>query len=216
MSGRSETAAPPRFAGARSKEVRLILASASLARAQLLRAAGIAFEQQPAAVDEEEMKAALRAEDASAEDAATALAELKATRVSARAPGAFVIGADQILDCAGTWFDKPADRAAAAASLAALSGRAHRLVSAACVVRDGARIWHGVGEATLHMRALEPDFIAAYLDAAGPAVLSSVGVYQLEGLGAHLFTRIEGDYFTILGLPLLALLAFLREHGVSP
>jgi len=216
MSGPAETAAPLRFAGARATETRLVLASASPARARILSAAGIAFEQKAAAVDEEAMKAAMRAENASPEDAATALAEFKASRVSAREKGALVIGADQILDCEGTWFDKPADRAAAEASLAALSGRAHTLISAACVVRDGARLWHGLGRATLHMRALDPDFIAAYLDAAGPEVLSSVGVYQLEALGAHLFTRIEGDYFTILGLPLLPLLAFLREHGVAP
>ena len=103
--------------------------------------------------------------------------------------------------------------AAATASLQALSGRAHTLVSAACVVRDGVRLWHGVDRATLHMRALDADFIDAYLEAAGPEVLSSVGVYQLEALGAHLFTRIEGDYFTILGLPMLALLKQLRLEG---
>lgn len=216
MSERPGTDAPPRFAGGRANETRLILASASPARARVLSAAGIAFEQMPAAVDEEDMKAAMHAENAPPEDAAAGLAELKATRVSSRAPGALVVGADQILDCSGAWFDKPADRAAAEASLRALSGRAHTLVSAVCVVRDGTRLWHGVGQATLHMRTLEPDFIAAYLDAAGPEVLSSVGVYQLEGLGAHLFTRIEGDYFTILGLPLLPLLSFLREHGVAP
>jgi len=204
------------FAGPAATQRPLVLASASPVRGRLLRAAGIAFEQRPAAVDEEAMKAAMRAENAPPDEAAAALAELKAMRVSRQAPGALVIGADQILDCEGEWFDKPADRAAATASLQALSSRAHVLVSAACVVRDGVRLWHGVDRATLHMRALDADFIEAYLEAAGPEVLSSVGVYQLEALGAHLFTRIEGDYFTILGLPLLPLLAFLREHGVSP
>jgi septum formation protein len=214
MSGSAGT--QPRFAGARAEETRLILASASPARVRILSAAGVAFEQQAALVDEDEMKAAMRAENAPPDEAATALAELKAMRVSSREPEALVIGADQILDCGGTWFDKPADRAAAEASLAALSGRSHTLISAACVVRGGTRLWHGVGTATLQMRQLDPDLIATYLDAAGPDVLSSVGVYQLEALGAHLFTRIEGDYFTILGLPLLPLLAFLREHGVVP
>jgi len=205
-----------RFPGPRAGGATLVLASASPVRARLLGAAGIAFERKAAAVDEAEMKAALRAEGVSPDDAATALAELKAMRVSRNSPGALVIGADQLLVCDGEWFDKPADRAAAAASLRALSGRAHDLVSAACVVRDGARLWHAVDRATLHMRALDPAFIEAYLDAAGPPALDSVGVYQLEALGAHLFARIEGDYFTILGLPLLPLLAFLREHGVSP
>ena len=214
MSGSVDT--QRRFAGARAGETRLVLASASPARAHILRAAGLVFDQQPAAVDEEEMKAAMQAEGAPPEDAAAALAELKALRISTRAPEALVIGADQILDCEGTWFDKPGDRAAAEASLAALSGRAHTLVSSACVVRGGTRLWHGTGQATLHMRDLDEDFIAAYLDAAGPEVLSSVGVYQLEALGAHLFTKIEGDYFTILGLPLLPLLAFLRDQGVTP
>jgi septum formation protein len=216
MSPSGKASPPRRFAGPRAADTRLVLASASPARARILSAAGIDFEQKPAAVDEEEMKAALRAEKAGPDEAATALAEMKAIRVSTREPGALVIGADQILDCDGTWFDKPADRAAAEASLTALAGHAHTLISAACVARDGTRLWHGVGRATLHMRALEPDLIAAYLDAAGPEVLSSVGVYQLEALGAHLFSRIEGDYFTILGLPLLPLLAFLREHGVTP
>jgi septum formation protein len=208
--------APPVFGGPRAAATKLVLASASAVRARLLSAAGIAFEQHPAAVDEAELKASMRADGAAPEDAAIALAELKAMRISARAPDALVIGVDQILDCDGVWFDKPADRAAAAASLAALSGRAHGLVSAACVVRDGVRLWHAVDRATLHMRALDAGFIAAYLAAAGPQVLASVGVYQLEGLGAHLFTRIDGDYFTILGLPLLPLLAYLREHGVAP
>ncbi|MDH3235224.1 MAG: Maf family protein [Alphaproteobacteria bacterium] len=212
----SSSLPPVIFAGPAATATKLVLASASPVRGRLLQSAGIAFEQRPAAVDEEEMKAAMRAENAAPEDAAIALADLKAMRVSSKAPGALVIGADQILDCEGAWLNKPADRAAAAASLQVLSGRAHTLVSAACVVRDGQRLWHGVDRATLHMRALDADFIEAYLEAAGPGVLSSVGVYQLEALGAHLFTRIDGDYFTILGLPLLPLLAFLREHGVVP
>ena len=204
------------FSGPRAGSTPLVLASASAVRARLLTAAGIEFDQEPASVDEAELKAAMRAEGASVVNTATALAELKAARVSARYPDALVIGVDQILDCDGEWFDKPADRVAAAASLTALSGRAHQLISAACVVRGGSRIWHVSDSATLHMRPLDADIIDRYLEAAGPGVLGSVGAYHLEGLGAHLFSRIEGDYFTILGLPLLPLLAFLREHGVVP
>jgi len=204
------------FAGPQGASTKLVLASASAVRGRLLSEAGIAFEQVPAAVDEAELKASMHAESASVADAATALAEFKATRISARHPQALVIGADQILECGGAWFDKPVDRSAAAAALSALSGREHRLVSAACAVRGGTRIWQASDSATLHMRELDADFIERYLDAAGPTVMKSVGVYQLEGLGTHLFSRIEGDYFTILGLPLLPLLAFLREHGVVP
>jgi septum formation protein len=119
-----------------------------------------------------------------------------------------------MLECNGVWFDKPADRDHAAAHLAALSGRTHRLISSAVCVRDGARIWHHTAVATLTMRPLSRSFIDRYLEAAGPAVLRSVGAYQLEGLGAQLFSRIEGDYFTVLGLPLLPILAFLRDNQV--
>ena len=167
---------------------------------------------EPAPIDEDSVKASLRAEGVEPAGVAEALAELKAQRVSAHWPGALVVGADQILECNGQWFDKPVDRDHAAAHLRALSGRGHRLISAACVVRDGARIWHYRDEARLTMRPLSGEFISSYLDALGNQALTSVGAYQLEGLGAQLFERVEGDYFTILGLPLLPLLAFLREH----
>jgi septum formation protein len=146
---------------------------------------------------------------------AEALAETKATRVSARHGEALVLGCDQLLDRDGTWFDKPADRAHAFAHLKALSGKTHRLVSAAVVARNGSRIWHHVAVARLTMRPLTDSFIESYLDAVGDTALKSVGAYQLEGLGAHLFSKIEGDYFTILGLPLLPLLSFLAEHGIG-
>jgi septum formation protein len=119
-----------------------------------------------------------------------------------------------MLDCAGAWFDKPRDQAAAAAQLAALAGKTHSLETAVCVARDGARLWHHNERARMTMRPLDGAFIAAYLDAVGDRALQSVGVYQLEGLGVQLFSRIDGDFFTILGLPLLPLLDFLRAHGV--
>lgn len=193
---------------------RLILASASPSRAAVMRQAGLKAVSEPARIDETEVKTALRAECAEAWKTAEALAELKALKVSSRRPGAYVVGADQMLECDGAWFDKPADLAQAAGHLRSLSGRTHTLISAVCVVRDGERLWHHVADARLTMRPLSEDFIAAYLAAVGPAALTSVGAYQLEGLGVQLFTRVEGDYFTILGLPLLPLMDFLRNHGV--
>jgi septum formation protein len=194
----------------------LILASGSPARRDMLRRAGLTFEVSPAAVDEDAAKASLKAEGATAHELADTLAELKATRVSAQLPGAFVIGADQVLVLDGQWFDKPADRAEAKRNLQSLAGKTHQLVSAAVVVRDGQRLWGHADHATLLMRPLTDAFIDLYLDAAGDAVLGSVGCYQLEGLGAQLFQRVDGDYFTILGMPLLPLLDFLRGHDFIP
>lgn len=194
----------------------VILASASAARGRLLAAAGVAVAREAAAVDEAEIKRSLAAEGASADRAAEALAELKAVKVSRRHPDALVIACDQMLDCGGRWFDKPDSPAAARVQLLALAGRSHRLLTAVVVLRNGARLWHHTGTATLTMRPLSESFVDAYLAAAGDAALSSVGAYQLEGLGAQLFARIDGDYFTILGLPLLPLLDFLRNHGVLP
>jgi septum formation protein len=193
----------------------LILASGSRVRADMLRRAGLAFTVLLAPVDEDEVKAAFKADDAPVEDCAVALAELKATRVSARHPDALVIGADQILDLDGQWFDKPKDMAEARSHLARLSGRTHRLVTGAVVARDGTRLWHTLDEARLTIRNLSDAALDTYLGMAGEQVLSSVGAYQLEGLGSTLFSRVEGDFFTILGLPLLSLLTFLREHGVG-
>lgn len=191
----------------------LVLASASAVRRALLSNAGLEVAIDPGAIDEDEVKRALRADGASAAAVAEALAEMKAMRVTRRHAGALVFGADQMLECNGVWFDKPADRAHAAAHLAALSGKTHQLISAVVCVRDGARLWHHTARASLTMRPLSAGFIERYLDAIGPRATESVGAYQLEGLGTHLFARVEGDYFTILGLPLLAVLAFLREHG---
>ena len=191
----------------------IVLASASSARRMLLENAGVSALAEPARIDEEAVKEALAAEGASARDVADALAELKALKIAERHPQAFVIGADQTLDCAGRWFDKPVGRDGARAHLAALSGRVHSLQSAVCVARGGVVLWRHVGIARLTMRRLEPGYIERYLDLAGDAVLESVGAYRLEGLGAQLFEAVEGDYFTVLGLPLLPLLDFLRRHG---
>ena len=192
----------------------LILASASKSRATLLRAAGVAVEIIPAHTDEDSVKASLKAEDATAAQCAETLAELKAVQVSQRHDNALVIGADQMLECDGAWFDKPADMAGARDHLVNLRGKTHALPTAVAVALNGARIWHHVAVPRLTMRPFSDAFIDGYLALAGPAVLSSVGAYQLEGPGAQLFSRIDGDFFTILGLPLLELLAFLREHDV--
>lgn len=191
----------------------VILASASASRARLLAAAGVDFAIRPAAIDEAEIKAALRAEAAPAAHVAEVLAELKALRVSRQAPGGLVIGADQVLACGDALFDKPADKAAARAQLDALRGRTHTLSTAACVARGGAVIWRDLHSARLTMRPFSDGFRDAYLDRAGPELTGSVGAYALEGLGAQLFSHVEGDFFGILGLPLIALLDCLRLNG---
>lgn len=194
---------------------RLILASASEARARLLREAGVPFAVEPAAVDERELRAGMAAAGASVEDVATALAELKASQVARRRNGAvLVLGCDQMLECEGEWFEKPADRDAARRQLLRLRGRRHRLVSAGVLLRDGARAWHRVETAELWMREFSDSFLEHYLEAAGDDLLGSVGAYRIEGPGVQLFARIEGDIFTILGLPLLSLLQALRDQGV--
>jgi len=191
----------------------LILASASASRRALLEGAGVPVSCQPARIDETEIKLAMRQEKADALAVATTLAELKACRVSQRNPGSLAIGADQILTCGDVWFDKPVDLDQAAGHLHALSGRTHRLLTCVCVAKDGRRIWHHQDSAQLTMRPLSAGFIEGYLAAVGERALESVGAYQLEGRGAQLFAKIEGDFFTILGLPLLPLLEFLRGHG---
>ena len=193
----------------------LILASASPSRRQLLTSAGLVFDVEPSGVDEDEVKRSLLGERASARDIATTLAEMKAVRVSTRHAGAMVIGADSTLACDGKLYDKPPTLAAARAQLMALSGRTHELISSVVVAKNGKRLWHATDVGRLTMRPLTDSFLDAYVARAGEAVCASVGAYQLEGLGAHLFNRIEGDYFTVLGLPLLPLLVFLAEHGIG-
>jgi len=192
----------------------LVLASASAARAAMLAAAGVPAETQPARIDEAAVKAALLAESAPPRDIADKLAELKALRVSARRPGRLVLGADQVLVRHGRLYDKPGDRAAARAQLAELRGGTHELLSAAVVARDAQPLWRHVGSARLTMRPFTDRFLDEYLDRLGDLALTSVGCYHLEGLGAQLFSRVEGDFFTVLGLPLLELLGFLRAHEV--
>ncbi len=190
----------------------LILASASSARAALLRGAGLDFESRPSHVDETELKIAKKPEGAEA--AALALAELKAGHIAAEAPGDLVIGADQLLDCHGDWLDKARDRDDARKQLQLLRGRDHRLATAVCVMQGEAVLWRYAGSPRLKMRDVSDEFVESYLDAAGEEAFGCVGAYRLEGLGAQLFAEIEGDYFTILGLPLLPLLDFLRGRGM--
>jgi septum formation protein len=196
--------------------VRLILASGSAIRRTLLTNAGLSLTVDPAEIDEGAIKTRLREQGTPAVSAAIELASAKAQAVSSRHPGALVIGADQLLTLGNEWFDKPVDRAAAAGHLVRLSGRAHQLVCGVAVVQDGSELWRTAQSVVMHMRTLSQAFIDAYLDEAGDTVLASVGAYQLEGRGAQLFTAIEGDYFTVLGLPLLPLLAFLRQRGIMP
>ena len=190
----------------------VVLASASPIRATLLRNAGVDFTVDPAGIGEDDVKVSLKAEGASAAHVADTLADLKARQVSMRHPGALVIGADQVLECDGVLFDKPYDLTGAKNTLYALQGRTHTLVSAAVISRDRNRIWQQAAKVKMTMRRLGEAEIDAYLARAGDSVCASVGAYQLEGLGAQLFTRVEGDFFTVLGLPLLPILGFLRSQ----
>jgi septum formation protein len=192
----------------------LVLASGSKIRAELMRNAGLTIDVDPANVDERAVEAPLLEAGFPPEDLASVLAEAKANDVSARRPGELVIGADQILAFEGERRTKPDDMEAARRQLLAFSGKTHELLSAVVISKDGEAIWRHVSTARLTMRTLSPAFVGHYLAEAGDDVLSSVGAYQLEGLGLQLFEKIDGDYFTILGLPMLPLLAQLRELGV--
>lgn len=191
----------------------IILASASRSRASLLRNAGVSFEISAPLMDEEEPKLSLRADGAAAGAMTEALAGMKALDVSRRYPGRLVIGADQILESEGRQFDKPADRADARRQLRQLRGRRHCLFTSAVACRDEQQTWRRLSRATLTVRALSDGFIEDYLDTIGDAALWGPGAYQIEGEGAQLFSHIEGDYFAILGLPLLPLLDYLRLQG---
>jgi septum formation protein len=192
---------------------RLILASASVARAKLLAAAGVEFLVEPAHIDERALKAKLAVDGAGADRCALALAEAKAVTLSECYRDALIIGADQILVCDGRWFDKPADLSEARRQLMVLRGGSHVLETAVCGVRNGERLWQAASAPRLTMRWFSDAFLDDYLAAEGRAILGSVGAYRLEGRGIQLFERIDGDYFAVLGLPLLELLRFLRRRG---
>jgi len=193
----------------------LVLASQSAARRAMLTAAGVPHQALPAHVDEDGITASLQAEAATPLRIADALAEVKALKISRQHPGALVLGADSVVVAQdGTLLNKPETRARAEAQLRALSGTSHQLVSAAVICVDGQPVWRSNGSAKLTMRALSDAFIDDYLDAEGYAVLGCVGCYRIEGLGAQLFTRVDGDQFSIRGLPLLAVLDYLRIRGL--
>jgi septum formation protein len=192
----------------------MILASASQTRAKLLREAGVTFEIVPARVDEDALKQSLLAEKASHRDIADALAELKALRVSASKTGALVLGADQVLSFDGALISKCESLVEARELLLRLRGKTHDLISAMVLAKNGAAIWRHVEKATLTMREFSDAFLDDYLAQEGEGLLSGVGCYRLEGRGAQLFSRVNGDHSAILGLPLIPLLSALREQGV--
>ncbi len=191
----------------------IVLASASRTRRAMLDSAGIDFRIAPANIDEDAIKHSMLADGATGSDIAATLAEQKARRVAPAFPGQPVLGSDQILLLDGIIVSKPADRAAALSQLKMLRGRDHFLVSSACILLDGEPVWRGSDSARLTMRNFSDEFAEAYLDAVGDIALEGPGAYRIEGLGAQLFTRIEGSHFTVLGLPLLALLDYLRTQG---
>lgn len=192
----------------------LVLASGSASRKALLTAAGVAFIADPADLDEDALMAGLK--DAGAERMAQGLAEQKALTVSRRHPGRLVLGGDSVIAFNGEYLSKCATLEAARALLARLSGHEHLLVSAAALARDGALLWAHASPCRMAMRQLSPQFLEDYLAAEGLAILSSVGCYHFEGRGAQLFDRVDGDYFSVLGLPLLPVLGQLRKEGVLP
>jgi septum formation protein len=188
----------------------LVLASKSDVRGKMLAAAGLRFEIRPAQIDERATETKAGTKEAA--PAARYLARAKADAVAKVVPGRLVLGADQTLARGAARFSKPANRTEAAQQLRSLRGRSHELHSALALVQDGKVLFDCVDSARLTMRDVSDRFIEDYLDMAGEAALASVGAYQLEGIGIHLFERVEGDYFTILGLPLLPLLAYLRQN----
>lgn len=190
--------------------MRPVLASGSATRRAMLAQAGLAFDVATSTVDEAALKAHCRASGCDAGETARHLAEAKAAGVERRFPGRIVIGADQMLDCEGSWLDKPADMAAAAAQLRFLRGRTHSLPTAVVCRRDGVTLWQHLEVPRLRLQAFTEAELAAVLEAEGEALLGSVGAYRVEGPAIRLFAAIEGDWFSVLGLPLLPLLGFLR------
>ena len=192
----------------------LVLASSSLARLTMLKAAGVPIETQPARIDEATIKTSMLAEGYPPRDVADALAEAKARKISDKLPGVLVLGADQILIHDGEIFDKPKTLERARVQLTTLRGSSHRLLSAAVMIRNGDVTFRHIQTVKMTMRNFSDEFLADYLDQEGEAILSCVGAYRLEGLGAQLFSHIDGDYFTVLGLPLLPCLDHLRIQGI--
>lgn len=193
---------------------RLILASTSPTRRDMLARAGVIVEAVPPRVDEGQVQASMAAEGAPPRDIADILAELKAVKISERHPDAVVIGADQVLDLEGRLLAKPATREAARAQIAALVGRTHRLHSAAVVCEGGRPVWRALTTARLTMRTPSSEWLEGYLDRNWPALAGSVGGYRIEEEGIRMFSRVEGDHFTVLGLPLVELLGYLSLRGV--
>lgn len=191
----------------------LLLASGSDIRADMLRRAGVAFEVQTAPVDEDQLRRAMQAEQATPRDIADALAEMKATRVSQKRPDAMVLGCDQVLDLGGSLFAKPRDKAEARDQLLQLRGRRHHLWSAAVIVQQRKPIWRHVGQVRMHMRSFSDAYLDEYLERNWPGIGHSVGAYKLEEEGVRLMAKVEGDFFTVLGMPLLEVLGFLSERG---
>jgi len=200
----------------------LVLASASSTRAKILLDAGLSYRRYPVAIDEESVRASASAEAVPIGDIATILAEMKAAVAVQRLAletdpvPAYVLGCDQILSCDEVIYNKPQNHSMAKAQLMDLSGKTHQLFSAAVLYRNSERIWHHLAIAKITMRRLDEDFINSYLDRLGAAAFTSPASYQIENLGAHLLSRIDGCHFSILGLPLLELLGILREHGLKP
>lgn len=192
----------------------LILASESASRKAMLTAAGVPFVALAAHIDETAILESMKADGATPRAIADALAELKAVKISRKAPGALVLGGDQMLDCEGRLYEKATSVDQARQTLMSLRGKRHRLTSAAVIALDGAPVWRHVDEASLTMRQFSDAFLDDYLARAGTILTASVGAYALEGLGVQLFSQIKGDAFTIQGMPLLPILESLRTHGV--
>jgi len=192
----------------------LILASASKSRSDLFKGAGLSIDCIPADLDENILKNKGLSEGWSVEETALSLAKAKADFVSQKFTQSLVIGCDQMMDCEGTWFDKPTSLLAAAEQLKFLRGKTHRLISAVCVTKNQECLWSHTQYADLEMRNFSDDFLDKYIKNVGEAALNTVGTYRLESIGVQLFSRIEGDYFTILGLPLLACLSYFRSKGI--
>lgn len=191
----------------------IILASSSQIRAELLERVHVPIEVVPARIDEAAVTTSLIAEEAKPRDIADALAEAKARKISGRHPGSLVLGCDQVLDLGGSLLRKPADKEDALRQLTSMQGQRHSLFSAAVLYEDAKPIWRHVGHVRLHMRSFTPDWLKQYIDRNWDSICHAVGCYKLEEEGARLFTRIEGDYFTVLGMPLLEILSYLELRG---